>query len=179
MNTVNNPVGEVVAEPFVIVREFTAPRDLVWRVWTEVEHLRQWFGPKGVTVTAAKLDLRTGGTFHSCLRSPDGKEWWGKWIFREVTAPERLAWVHMFSDKDGGITRHPLSPAWPLELVTEVQFIEHGGKTIVTLKWAPLNATEEEIKTFNAAHPGMAHGWGGTFDQLTHYLKQIQTKEKI
>jgi len=177
MTAKSDSAEKIVAQPFVITREFAAPRKLVWRAWTEVESLRQWFGPKGVKVTAAKLDLRVGGTFHSCLLSPDGKEWWGKWTFREVNMPERLVWVHSFSDKDGGNTRHPLSPTWPLELLTETTFVEHGDKTVVTLKWMPLNATEEEIKTFNAAHPGMTHGWGGTFDQLTEYLKQLQTKE--
>jgi len=160
------------------MREFDAPPPLVWKAWTDVGHLRQWFGPKGLTVVSAKLDLRPGGTFHSCLRSADGMEMWGKWVFREVAAPELLVWVHSFSDADGGLARHPFSPTWPLELLTEVSFAGRGAKTLVTLKWTPLNGTAEEINTFNAAHPGMTHGWGGTFDQLAEYLKQPQTTEK-
>lgn len=165
------------AKPFVISREFDAPRKLVWKAWTEPERLQQWFGPKGFVGRTLKLDLRPGGILHSYLRSPDGMEMWGRWIFREVTVPERLVWIHSFSNRDGGIARHPLSPTWPLELLTETTFVERGGKTIVTLKWTPHNATEEEIKTFNAAHEGMTHGWGGTFEQLAGYLKQLQTNE--
>jgi uncharacterized protein YndB with AHSA1/START domain len=159
-------------QAFVITREFDAPRELVWKAWTEPERLQQWFGPKGFTVTSVKMDLCVGGTLHSCLRSPDGKEMWGKWTFRDVTAPERLVWVHSFSDKHGGITRHPMSPTWPLELLTETTFTERDGKTVVTLKWTPLNATDEENKTFNNTQQGMTHGWGGTFDQLTEYLSK-------
>jgi uncharacterized protein YndB with AHSA1/START domain len=178
MNLPDNPVEKVAAQPFVITREFAAPRELVWKAWTEPERLQQWFGPKGFTGTMMKLDLRPGGTLLSCLRSLDGKEMWGKWIFREVRPQELLVWVHSFSDKDGGITRHPLNPTWPLELLTETTFAGLGGKTVVTLKWTPLNATDEEIKTFNNAHQGMTQGWGGTFDQLAEYLKQQPTKEK-
>ena len=172
MNLSNESLGQAAARPFVITREFAAPRELIWRAWTEPERLRHWFGPKGCTVAEARLDLRAGGTFHSCLRTPDGAEMWGKWVFREVKPPERLVWVHSFSDKDGGLARHPLSPAWPLELLTETDFIAHGANTMVTLKWTPINATQAEIETFNAAHPGMTHGWGGTFEQLAEYLKQ-------
>jgi len=174
MTTPNNPAEKVTAQPFIITREFAAPRELVWRAWTEPERLKQWFGPRGFSVTAAKMDLRPGGVFHSCLRSPDGKEMWGKWIFREVKPQESLVWVHSFSDKDGGLTRHPMSRTWPLELLTETTFVERGGRTVVTLKWTPLNATDEEIQTFNNAHPGMTHGWGGTFEQFAEYLKQQQ-----
>jgi len=170
MSTQNIPTEKIAAQPFMIAREFAAPRELVWKAWTEPERMRQWFGPKGFTGTTVKLDLRPGGMLHSCLRSPDGKEMWGKWIFREVRPLELLVWVHSFSDKDGGITRHPLSPTWPLELLTETTFVERGAKTIVTLKWTPLNATGEEIKTFNNAHQGMTQGWGGTFEQLAEYL---------
>ncbi len=62
--------------PFVITRVLDAPRDRVWRVWTEVEHLRQWWGPKGFVVTHCKVDLRPRGTMHYCLRTQDGNEMW-------------------------------------------------------------------------------------------------------
>jgi uncharacterized protein YndB with AHSA1/START domain len=79
--------------------------------------------------------------------------------------------VHSFSDDKGGLTRHPLSVSWPLELLTTVTFEEApGGKTKLTLTWAPINATEEERKTFAAAHEGMQGGWTGTFEQLADYL---------
>src|SRR5438128_5695654 len=103
------------SKPFVITRTFDAPRDKVWKAWTEREQLLQWFGPKGFKMTTAKLDLRPGGTFHYCLSSPDGKEMWGKFVYREIDAPKRIVLVNSFSDAKGGLTRHPMAPAWPLE----------------------------------------------------------------
>jgi uncharacterized protein YndB with AHSA1/START domain len=157
-------------QPFSTTRTFNAPRDRVWKAWTEREQLLQWFGPKGFTLTIANLDLHPGGTFHYCLRSPDGNEMWGKFVYREIVAPSRLVLVSSFSDETGGITRHPFAPAWPLEMLSTTTFAEEGGKTRLTLEWSPLNPTAEERKMFDGAHDGMMQGWKGTFDQLTQYL---------
>jgi uncharacterized protein YndB with AHSA1/START domain len=79
--------------------------------------------------------------------------------------------VHSFSDENGGLTRHPLSPTWPLELLTTVTLEDApGGKTKLTLRWSPLNPSEEERGTFDAAHDGMRGGWGGSFERLDAYL---------
>jgi uncharacterized protein YndB with AHSA1/START domain len=163
--------------PFVITRTFDAPRELVWKAWTERERLLEWFGPKGFTMSTAKLDFRPGGSFLYGLRSPDGKEMWGKFVYREIVAPEKIVLVNSFSDAAGGLTRHPFSPNWPLEMLTETTFTEVAGKTTITLKWTPLNATAEEQKTFDAAlaQGGMNQGWAGTFEQLMAYLtKEIK-----
>jgi uncharacterized protein YndB with AHSA1/START domain len=69
------------------------------------------------------------------------------------------------------LTRHPLSPTWPLKLLTTVTFADApGGKTSLTLRWSPLDASADERKTFDAAHNGMQGGWGGTFERLDAYL---------
>ena len=170
MSKQNNPMEELQALPFTITREFAAPLEMVWRAWTEAGQLQQWFGPKGFKTVTFSFDLRVGRGLHSCMRSPEGGEIWGKWVFREVVPPRRLVWINSFSDKDGGISRHPWNPAWPLELFTETTFAENNGNTVVTLKWAPHNATDDEIRTFNAAHESMTNGWGGTFDQLATHL---------
>ena len=166
-----NPVVEKNADqPFIISRAFSAPRELVWKAWTERERLMQWFGPKGCTMPEAKMDFRPGGTCLSCLRTPDGREMWGKWVFREIVKPERLVFVHSFSDKDGGVTRHPMSPTWPLQMLTTVRFAEQAGGTLLTVQWQPLNPTDEERETFDTSRDGMRQGWTGTFEQLTEYL---------
>jgi uncharacterized protein YndB with AHSA1/START domain len=157
-------------EEFVILRVFDAPRDLVWKAWTERDRLMQWFGPKGFTMTAATLDLRPGGVFHYCLRTPDGKDMWGKFIYREIMPPRRIVLVNSFSDANGGLTRHPFSATWPREMLSTTTLAEHEGKTTVTIRWTPINATAEERKTFDTSHDGMRTGWGGTFDQLADYL---------
>ena len=162
-------------QEFVITRDFNAPRERVWRGWTEREQLMQWFGPAGFTMPHAKIDLRPGGIFHYGLRSPDGQEMWGKWTFREIIAPERLVVVTSFSDAQGGITRHPMAPNWPLETISTTTFEEHDGKTTITIRWVPWNASELECKAFAEAHSGMQQGCGGTFAQLAEYLAKTNS----
>ena len=159
---------------FVITRVFDAPRELVWKAHTECEHLMHWWGPKGFTMRSCKLDLRPGGIFHYRLRSPDGRDMWGKFIYREIVAPERLVFIVSFSDEQEGVTRHPMSPAWPLETLSTMTFAEDDGGTKLTVRWAPYNATQEERKTFETAHDGMQQGWTGTFDQLADYLAKAR-----
>jgi len=160
-----------VTAPFVIARLLDAPRDKVWRAWTEVEHLRQWWGPKGFAVTHCKVDLRPGGLMHFCLRMPDGGEMWGKFVYREIVKPERLVWINSFSDQAGGTTVHPMSPDWPREMLTKVTFEAQGRKTKVTVQWVPVDAsTDIERKTFDEGRDSMKQGWSGTFEQLESYL---------
>ncbi len=155
---------------FTITRTFDAPRYLVFKAWTETSHLTRWFGPKGFTTLSAKNDLRPGGVFHYQMRSPDGREMWGKWVYREIAPPERLAFVASFSDEAGNTTRAPFSADWPLEVLSTVTFAEHGGKTTLTMRGVPLNATEAERRTFEAGHGSMQKGWTGTLDQLAEHL---------
>ncbi len=160
---------------FVISREFDAPRELLWQCFTEPDRMKQWWGPKGSTIVAAKMDFRIGGTYHGTMRDPGGRVMWAKFVYREIAAPERLVWVHSFSDEAGGLARHPLSPTWPLEMLTTVTFeVQPDGKTKVTLRWSPINATAEEQKTFDAAHGGMTQGWTGTFDRLDACLAKAK-----
>jgi len=158
-------------QEFVITHTFNAPREFVWKAWTVPAMLAQWFGPKGTKCDVIKHELRPGGVFHSRLPSPDGTVMWGKFVYREVDAPNTLVWIHSFSDAGGiNLTRHPLNAHWPLELLTTVRFEDQGKQTKLTLTWVPINATEEERKTFEAAIPGMNQGWGGSFEQLDEYL---------
>jgi uncharacterized protein YndB with AHSA1/START domain len=159
-------------KPFVISREFDAPRERVWQAWTEPERLQQWFSPKGFGVIAAKLDLRPGGTYHYGMRMPDGREMWGKWLFREIARPERLVFVDAFSDPQGGLTRHPFAPDWPAQMLSTITFAAKGRATLLTIEWAPIEASEAELKTFDTGRSSMKQGWGGTLDHLTGYLKK-------
>ncbi len=160
------------SKPFVITRMFDAPRDRVWKAWTERKSLMRWFSPKGSTMPAARLELCPDGRFHFCLCSATGEELWGKWTFREIIAPERIVLVHSFSDEEGGITRHPFSPTWPLEMLSTTTLEDAGDHTRVTVEWSPLDPTEAERETFDAAHESMRQGWTGTFEQLAEHLAQ-------
>lgn len=173
----DRPASPAANSEFVISRVFQAPRDLVFKAWTEADRLGKWFGPKGVTIPTCTIDLRVGGIFHYCTRTPDGKDMWGKWVFREIVKPERLVFVVSFSDENRGITRHPLNPEWPIAILSAVTFVEHAGigrGTVVTVRWSALNPTEVERKTFDTGHESMRQGWTGAMDQLTEYLAKAQ-----
>jgi len=167
------PKMTAAAGEFVISRIFSAPRELVWQCWTDVKHM-QWWGPKGVTISHAKIDFRPGGIFHYCMRTPDGQAMWGKWVIREIAAPQRLVFVNSFSDEAGGLTRHPGAADWPLEMLSTITFAEQGKQTLVTIRWQPINATAAEQKTFDEGHASMNQGWGGSLEQLASYLVTIQ-----
>lgn len=155
---------------FSIRRTLDAPRELVWEVYTQAEHLKHWWGPAGMTVAVADVDLRPGGLFHYCMRSPDGYEMWGKWLYVELVAPEKMTIIVSFSDAEKGVTRHPMSPTWPAYMRSEMTLIETDGKTELTLTATPHEATPEEIETFAAAFDSMTQGFSGTFAQLEAYM---------
>jgi uncharacterized protein YndB with AHSA1/START domain len=156
---------------FVISRTFDSPRDSVVKAFTQADSLKHWWEPKGLEFVKCTLDLRPGGMFHYCMRSPDGHEMWGKFVYHEIELPERMVFVNSFSDASGGTTRAPFNPNWPLEVRNLVTFTEDGAKTTITLRGAPINASDVEIEAFNSFFASMEQGFGGTFDQLEDYLK--------
>jgi uncharacterized protein YndB with AHSA1/START domain len=159
------------SEDFVIARVFDAPRERLWQVLTEAEHMKEWWSPTGFTMIAANLDLRPGGVFHCGLRSVDGYKMWGKFVYREIVPPERIVFINSFSNAAGGVARHPIVPTWPLEtLITVTLGEEPGGKSKLNVSWAAHNASEMEQKTFDASHVGMKATWTGTLDRLAAYL---------
>ena len=155
---------------FVISRRFAAPRDLVWRAWTEGERLQRWFGPTGCTMPHAEMDFRVGGRFHYGLRMADGTMVWGLWRFREITPPERMVLVQTFSDETGDARRNPWDANWPLQTLSTKTFEEVHGGTLVTIRWQPYEAAEAERRTFEAGFDSMTGGWGGTLDRFADYL---------
>ena len=155
---------------FIISRTFSAPRSAVWKALTDQEEMKHWWGPKGAKVIHSKMDFRVGGICHYCFETPTGNIW-GKFVYREIDAPKHLVFADSFSDEDGGITRHPLAPKWPLKMLTTFTLVEHGTTTTLTISLVPINPTNEERKTFEEAHDSMRKGWTGTLDQLTEYLR--------
>ena len=157
---------------FIITRRFAASRQRVWDAWTKPELFATWFGPKGVTTTLLTFDLRPGGMIHARMDNHEiaGSAIWGKFVPREVTAPERLVWEHSFADADANIVPAPFFDVWPLRLLTTVTFEDAGEGTSVTVTWVPLDATPAEQQAFAAQMSSMTMGWGGSFDQLDALL---------
>lgn len=158
---------------FSLSRTFAAPRALVWQVYTDAEHLAKWWGPKGFTWIRGTLDLRPGGVFHYGMRAPTGQEMWGKFVYREIVAPERLVFTNSFCDDTGTTVRAPFNPNWPLEILNTVTFTEKDGKTVLAMVGSPVNATAEERAAFESMRPSMDQGFSGTFDQLDAYLATL------
>jgi uncharacterized protein YndB with AHSA1/START domain len=154
-----------------LTREFNAPRELVYKVWTEPDHFGNWWGPQGFTLEVVKMEVRPGGMFFGCQKSPDGQHvMWGKFVYQEVQPPEKLIWVQSFSDENGNTIRAPFNPQWPLEILNILTLEEVEGKTILTLQGGPLNASDEEQAAYDAMAPMAAQGMEGTFEQLANYL---------
>jgi uncharacterized protein YndB with AHSA1/START domain len=158
---------------FTLTRSFDAPRETVWRVYTDIDHLSKWWGPKGFTWIAGTLDLRPGGLFHYGMKAPTGQEMWGKFVYREIEKPNRIVFTNSFSDKDGNTVRAPFAPNWPLEVLNVVAFSEQDGKTTLHMTGSPFNATAEEEAMFESMRPSMDQGFKGTLDQLEEYLASL------
>jgi uncharacterized protein YndB with AHSA1/START domain len=118
------------------------------------------------------FDLRPGGLHHYSMDTPSGETWWGRWLFEEVSPPERLVFISSFSDAQGGVTRAPFAQDFPAELRSTITFEEKDGKTVVTLTGEPLHASEAERRFFEGMNASMQNGWGGTFDALESYLER-------
>jgi uncharacterized protein YndB with AHSA1/START domain len=162
---------------FVISRVFDAPRDLLWPCFTDPERMKHWWGPKGFTVIASKMDLRVGGTYHYGMTAPAGSPMWGLFTDREIVSQERLVFVNSFSDETGGVNRHPGHQKWPLQMLSIFTFADAAhGKTKFTVRWQALNATPEEQATFDSdqSRVSMTNGWTGTMEQLDAYLAKTK-----
>ena len=159
---------------FTLSRDFNAARPLLFSCFADAERLAKWWGPKGVTIVKPSLDFRPGGLFHYGMEwVKDGPIMWGRFVFREITAPERIVFINSFSDETAGLTRAPFFDGkWPLEMLSTFLFEDvDSGKTRFTVKWTPHNASADEIATFAANLASASGGWAGTLDKLGDYLK--------
>jgi uncharacterized protein YndB with AHSA1/START domain len=158
-------IAESKTQELVIAREFDAPRELVWRAWTEPERVKQWFGPKDYTAPACNIDLRAGGKYLFWMRSPEGQDFWSTGVYREIVAPERIVSIHSFADEKGNVvpaTHYGMSVDFPLEMQLTVTFDVDEGKTRMTLRHAGVPRVMFELAQA---------GWNESFDKLAESLK--------
>lgn len=149
----------------IITRIFDAPRELVWKAWTEPERVKKWWGPKDYTSPACKIDLREGGKYLYCMRSPEGQDYWSTGVYREIVEPERIVIIDSFADEKGNVvpaTHYGLSVDLPLEVQVTVTFDVQEGKTKLTLRLASMPAVMFELAKA---------GWNESFDKLAASLK--------
>jgi uncharacterized protein YndB with AHSA1/START domain len=155
---------------FEITRVFKAPRDRVWKAWSEADHLKHWWGPKGCSIEILRFEFRPGGFVHYAMKFADAPTMWGRFNYREIVVPERIVWLNSFSNEKCGIARAPFSEFCPLEIENSVTFTEHAGTTTVALCAEPFGESSEERKYFEELRPSLEQGYGGTFEQLADYL---------
>jgi len=140
-----------------LIRVFDAPRSRVFETWTRAEHLARWFCPHGFTVPACEAEPRPGGVFRLCMRSPEGRDYWLRAVFREVVVPERLV-IAGAADDERGIER--------IQTVIAASFAAQGGKTRLTLRATASGEGPEA----GAMLEDMEQGWTETIGRLAAHL---------
>ena len=135
MNKIDDTSRKVQPAPLLVSRVFSAPRETVFKAWSSADHVKRWFCPNGYSVPEATVEMRVGGRFEVCMRSPEGLEHWTRGTFTEVAAPERLTIDHHVIDPCGG---GPLFSA-----VTRVKFSAADGGTRMDVE-----------QTYTVADPG-------------------------
>jgi len=152
----------------LIERTFDAPRERLWKAWTDPELMKRWWGPAVFTAPVINIDLRVGGKYHYCMRSPDGKDYWSTGIYNEIVPNERLVVTDSFADEKGNVvpgSYYGMPGDLPLEMHVTVTFEEQGGRTRMTLKHSGFP---------DGPHQDMARqGWNESFDKLGRSLKPI------
>jgi len=159
---------------YVLERTFDAPRELVWRGWTDPALLARWYGPNVETIIH-RLDLRPGGLWLLEMRR-GGHSSFQRVEYTEVVPPERLVWLHSNVDADWHIASNPKMPDWPRVLLTTVTFDEDGARTRMRLTWTPHEASDAELACFAAAIDGMGKGWNAGMELLAKILAELQSQ---
>jgi uncharacterized protein YndB with AHSA1/START domain len=161
----SNAKGERGNQDVLITRVFDAPRELVWKAWTDPEHFMQWWGPKDYTCPFCEIDFHEGGKYLYCMRSPQGKDYWGTGVFREIIPMERFVFTDSFADEKGNVvpaTHYGMSSDFPIEMLVAVTFEDLDGKTKMTLEHIGVPSGPDS--------EGTHQGWSESFDKLAQSL---------
>jgi uncharacterized protein YndB with AHSA1/START domain len=134
----------------VITRQFDAPRSLVFKAWTQPEHLVRWLGPKDFSASAARIDLRPGGAWSAVITSAEGKSYGMAGIYREIAPPDRLVFTFAWDEDKAE------------QMLIELTFREHDGKSEMTFRQTGFRSVESRD-----SHRG---GWNECFDKLPDFL---------
>jgi len=145
----------------VITRIFDAPRRIVFKAWSEPEHLMRWWGPHGFTCPVCEMDFRVGGRWRFCMRSPEGAEEWQQGVYREIVEPERIVFSYAFEDVNGVSGLSGWKPGH--QTTVTVIFSDHeGNKTKLTVRQTNFDAV--------AVRDDHIRGWNEALDHLADYV---------
>ncbi|TDF99727.1 SRPBCC domain-containing protein [Paenibacillus piri] len=167
----NEMITKVEGNVLILERVFNAPRELVFKAFSEAEHLKNWWGPRGWTLPVCNIDFRPGGIWHYCMKCIDknqgdfyGAESWGKAVYQVIIPTEKIDYVDYFSDADGNIAEG--MPSSQISML----FVEQEGKTKLISQ--SQYASAEALKT--VIDMGMEQGITETWDRLAEHLQSIQ-----
>lgn len=144
-----------------ITQFFDAPRELVFKAWTDAEWLPQWHAPDNCTILFKHLDVRVGGYFHSCVNNPEYGECWALGVYKEIIYPEKLVYTLSVADEEGNLTDPQsagMNPDWPAETLVTVTFTEQNDKTKMVLT----QTVNEALAKETGAYPS----WLQMFERL-------------
>jgi uncharacterized protein YndB with AHSA1/START domain len=144
----------------VMTRVFDAPRELVFKAWTETKHVAQWWGPKRFTNPVCEVDVRPGGAIRIHMRAPDGVVYPMTGVFQEIVVPERLVFVSSALDDKGNSM---------FDVLSTVTFVDERGKTALTLQLRVIKATAVAPQYLK----GMEMGWTQSLDRLGELLGSL------
>jgi uncharacterized protein YndB with AHSA1/START domain len=145
-------------------RTFNAPADKVWRVWTDEDSIKHWWGPKGYSAPFIRNDLRVGGTYLWAMKSPKGAMSWNTGVYQEVVMNRRIVSSLSFADETGKAipgSKAPVPGRWPNAITVIVDFSASGGKTKVTVTEVGLPLIVKLLSTI---------AWNQQFDKIEGLL---------
>jgi uncharacterized protein YndB with AHSA1/START domain len=153
-------------EQVYITYEFNAPVKMVFDAWTQPEQLLQWFAPTGCGLKFESIDVRKGGSFHSCISNPQFGDCWCKGTYLEIDYPNKLVFTMEVADATGNSISAidaGMDSEWPDSTTVDVTFTENNGKTKVELR----QTVSEALAKKTGAHPS----WILMLDRLQELLK--------
>jgi len=160
-------------EGLKIVRQFNAPKAMVFDAFSTAEAFEEWWGPVGMSLKVVFFDFKPGGKVHYKMEA-NGQIMWGVFNYKKIVRPDLLEFISSFSDESGNVSKAPFPIDFPLEIFNQITFEEENGKTTLTLTGHPVNATAEQEATYHSMFDNMTKGFTGTLNQLEVYLNKIQ-----
>ncbi len=161
----NDPLLPSDEDSITVTRTYNAPRETVFRAWTDAQYLLRWWAPKGFTTPSCTVDLRPGGRFRYCMRSPEGQDYHGQGVYQEIIPNERIVYTDSFVDQEGNLvpaTHYGMSPETPAETRVTVTFEDEREGTKVMLR--------HEIPRTLPEREDMRQGWTQMFERLAEAL---------
>jgi uncharacterized protein YndB with AHSA1/START domain len=153
--------------PVQITRHFRAPLDRVWEACTNVEMVKQWWGPEGYTAPEATMDFREGGKYNFAMQGPDQKLTWSGGVIQEIVPMEKIVYTDRFTDKDGNAVPasiYGMGGNWPENLFVTLEFEKIGeGETSFRLLHEGIPAE---------MHDDCVQGWNSSLNKLQKLVER-------